>query len=93
MTVEDRVVSFFPEDLPVDVSENLAAMSVRDLLAMATGHTEDTTGYIQQTPDGNWVKAFLARPVTAHRGRILSITARHLYVVGHHPENYRAEAD
>ena len=63
LTVEDRVIAFFPEDLPADVSENLAAMRVHDLLAMATGHIEDTTGYVQQAPDGNWVKAFLARPV------------------------------
>lgn len=63
LTVEDRVVSFFPEDLPADVSENLAAMRVHDLLAMATGHTEDTTPYLHQAADGNWAKAFLARPV------------------------------
>lgn len=63
LTVEDRVVTFFPEDLPAEVSENLAAMRMHDLLAMATGHVEDTTGYLHQAPDGHWVKAFLARPV------------------------------
>jgi hypothetical protein len=30
---------------------------------MSTGHAEDTTPYLRQQPDGDWVKAFLARPV------------------------------
>jgi len=63
LTVEDRVLGFFAEDAPSEVGENLALMSVHDLLAMATGHAEDSTGYLHQCEDGNWVKAFLARPV------------------------------
>jgi CubicO group peptidase (beta-lactamase class C family) len=63
LSVDDAVISFFPEDAPPEVSDNLAAMRVRHLLSMVTGHAEDTTGYLYQEPDGNWVKAFLARPV------------------------------
>ena len=63
LSVDDRVVSFFPEDVPAEVSENLAAMRVHDLLSMATGHAEDTTRYLHERQDGNWAKAFLARPV------------------------------
>ncbi|MDX1932238.1 MAG: serine hydrolase [Capsulimonadales bacterium] len=62
-TLDDRVVSFFPDDLPEEVSPNLEAMTVRDLLIMGTGNAEDTTGYLHRSPDGNWAKAFLARPV------------------------------
>ena len=63
LAVTDRVLSFFPEEAPAEVSDNLAAMRIHDLLAMATGHTEDTTAYLRQDPDGNWARAFLARPV------------------------------
>ena len=63
LTVEDRVISFFPQDVPTEIGENLALMRVHDLLAMATGHAEDTTRYLREREDGNWVKAFLARPV------------------------------
>ncbi len=63
LTVDDRVLSFFPEDAPSQIDENLALMRVHDLLAMATGHAEDTTRYLHECEDGNWVKAFLARPV------------------------------
>ncbi|MCL5996132.1 MAG: beta-lactamase family protein [Chloroflexi bacterium] len=63
LTVDDAVLSFFPEDTPAQVSQNLADMRVRHLLSMSTGHAEDTTGFMHEAPDGNWVKAFLARPV------------------------------
>lgn len=63
LTVEDLVVSFFAEDLPAEVDPNLAQMRVKHLLTMSTGHAEDTTGRMVQSPDGNWVKAFLSLPV------------------------------
>ncbi|MEZ4859853.1 MAG: serine hydrolase [Caldilineaceae bacterium] len=72
LSVQDKVTSFFPEDLPTDLpeaaSDNLAAMQVHHLLSMSTGHTEDTTRYLRMAPDGNWAKAFLARPVEREPG-------------------------
>ena len=68
LTVQDRVVDFFPDDLPAEVSENLAAMTVHHLLSMNTGHDADTTGYLRQQPEGNWAKGFLARPVEHRPG-------------------------
>ncbi len=64
LSVDDRVIDFFPDDLPDQVSENLAAMRVRHLLAMYTGHSTDTTEALWQRQDGDWVAAFLAQPVT-----------------------------
>src|SRR6185436_16579471 len=63
LSVDDRVLTFFPEQAPAQPSEHLAAMRVHDLLSMSTGHAEDTTPYLRQQPDGDWVKAFFARPV------------------------------
>lgn len=68
LTVEDRVVDFFPEDLPAEVNDNLAAMTVYNLLTMNTGHDVDTTPFLRTQPDGNWVKGFLARPVKHRPG-------------------------
>jgi len=64
LTVNDPVISFFPDDLPETVSDNLAAMTVYHLLAMFTGHSEDTTAHLHAAADGNWVRAFLSLPVT-----------------------------
>jgi CubicO group peptidase (beta-lactamase class C family) len=64
LSVEDKVISFFKDDLPTVVSENLAAMRVRDLLTMTTGHDKDTTATMRIEGNTNWVKAFLNQPVT-----------------------------
>lgn len=68
LTVEDKVVSFFPEDKPATVSANLAAMRVKDLLTMSTGHDKDTTPSLREGPNPNWVKSFLAQPVEHEPG-------------------------
>lgn len=68
LTVDAAVTSFFPGDLPEKVGDHLAAMRVRHLLTMSTGHDKDATGPTTAAPDGNWVKAFLALPVEHEPG-------------------------
>lgn len=63
LTVDAPVVSFFPDQLPAKVGDHLAAMKVRHLLSMATGHDKDALGATRAAADGNWVKAFLGLPV------------------------------
>lgn len=60
-SLDDSVISFFPDDLPEHVSENLASMRVRHLLSMSTGHADDTLGVVLH--EQNWARAFLAHPV------------------------------
>ncbi len=64
LSVDDTVLSFFPDESPAQVDENLAVMKVRHLLSMSTGHAEDTMPHLREAQDGNWIKAFLALPVT-----------------------------
>jgi len=63
LTVDDPVLKFFPDEAPSNPSENLKSMRVRHLLSMNTGHKEDTTRYVFQGEDDNWVRAFLLLPV------------------------------
>lgn len=58
LSVEDGVISFFPEELPDEISENLSAMKVKHLLSMSTGHSQDTLRRIVAQKYGNWVKGF-----------------------------------
>jgi CubicO group peptidase (beta-lactamase class C family) len=68
LTEDDTVISFFPDDLPLEVSTNLARMRVRDLLSMSSGHSDDTLGpQIWQQP-GNWVRTILTLPVPFEPG-------------------------
>ncbi|MFZ4506460.1 MAG: serine hydrolase domain-containing protein [Fimbriimonas sp.] len=60
LTLDDTVVGFFPDRLPEVVSENLAAMRVRDLLTMSCGHADEPPRMFMQD---DWPRAFLAHPV------------------------------
>ncbi|WP_407539695.1 serine hydrolase [Deinococcus radiomollis] len=61
MSLDDAVVSFFPEFRPEVVSDRLAAMRVRHLLTMTSGHADDLPLF-QQEPQP-WAQSFLAQPV------------------------------
>ncbi len=59
LRLTDRVALFFPESLPENVSSNLAAMTVRDLLTMTSGIDPDWN-MRNITPD--WIKTYLSKP-------------------------------
>lgn len=59
LSLEDPVLSFFPDKQPVHTSLNLRAMRVRDLLSMSSGIHENT--YAALFPQEDWVRAFLAQ--------------------------------
>ncbi len=67
LTVNDKVISFFPKDLPRTISPFLAEMKIKDLLSMSAGQTPDPT-FAVVANDSNWVKAFLALPVVNKPG-------------------------
>ncbi len=59
LSIDDRVLKFFPEDAPAEPSNNLKAMRIRDLLTMNAGHQNE----LNWREAENWAKAFLAHPV------------------------------
>ncbi len=61
--IDDKVISFFPDELPPVVSKNLAAMTVRDLLTMRTGHAEEISGSVWRQIKTSWVAEFFKVPV------------------------------
>lgn len=66
---DSPVLSFFEADAPATVSKNLAAMSVKDLLTMSTGHAKDTIGVMRNSTTGeSWAKIFLDQPVEYEPG-------------------------
>ena len=81
LSVDDPVVSFFADALPPVVSENLAAMRVRHLLSMSTGHDADVTSAVQSAADGDWVRAFLAQPVQHRPGTHFAYNSAATYML------------
>ena len=61
LALTDKVIDFFPDKLPAEVSDNLKAMTVRDLLTMTCGHDDEPSG--QRGENADWVEVFLAHPV------------------------------
>jgi CubicO group peptidase (beta-lactamase class C family) len=58
LSLDDHVLKFFPADAPPDPSENLKAVTVRDLLTMSSGQATEP----QRGTNGPTVKEFLAHP-------------------------------
>jgi CubicO group peptidase (beta-lactamase class C family) len=67
LSLDDRVLDFFPDKAPADPSENLKAMRVRHLLSMATGHETEPLENLRYEA-GDWVQIFLAHPVPFEPG-------------------------
>ena len=65
MALTDKVIDYFPDKLPAEVSDNLKAMTVRDLLTMSCGHDVEPSF---RNPEQEWVTAFLAHPVVHEPG-------------------------
>jgi len=61
LSVDDLVISFFPEDIPEKASSNLKAMRISDLLRMNTGHAVEPS--FRNLQNDNGVEAFLAHKV------------------------------
>lgn len=65
LRLTDRVVTFFPELLPDTISENLADMTVRDLLTMTSGIHAD---WLMRRTGASWVRRFLRKEVLYQPG-------------------------
>lgn len=66
LTLDDPVLKFFPDEAPAELSGNLKAMRVRDLLSMSGGHDKEPKWELGGS--GPSVKAFLAHPVVHKPG-------------------------
>ena len=78
MALTDKVIDFFPDKLPEDVSENLKAMTVRDLLTMSCGHDVEPTN---RGADIDWVTEFLAHPVEHEPGTFFRYNSMGTYML------------
>ncbi len=69
LSVDDKVISFFPDQLPDTVSPFLADMTVRDLLTMTVGQSPEPSNAITSS-GSDWVPAFLDLPVVNDPGSV-----------------------
>jgi CubicO group peptidase (beta-lactamase class C family) len=79
LKVDDTVISFFPDKLPAQVSDNLAALRVKHLLMMSVGHAKDSTPIIVKEHD--WVKSFLGLPIAYAPGSVFLYNSGATYML------------
>ncbi|HEV7621705.1 MAG TPA: serine hydrolase, partial [Flavisolibacter sp.] len=66
LSLSDKVISFFPGQLPDTMSAYLQQLTIKDLLTMSVGQEPDPTGLVVQ--DTNWIKKFLSLPIKHQPG-------------------------
>lgn len=57
-SLDDTVVSFFPEKAPKNPSNYMGNIRIRQLLTMSTGHLTSASNLMRVAEDGDWVKSF-----------------------------------
>ena len=71
LNIHDKLVSFFPEDVPAEPSEGLKNMRLRDLLMMSTGQEKADVDAIKiWEKETTGQKNFLAAPVKQKPGTL-----------------------
>jgi len=81
VTVDDRVVDFFPDKLPPDLDSRWRALTIKHLLTMTSGHSEDPFGKMITAPDGDWVKAYFACPLQYEPGTVFVYSTGATYML------------
>ena len=78
LRLSDRVVTFFPEYLPDTISDNLAAITVRDLLTMTSGIKPD---WGMRSRGTEWIKTFLHKEVKNEPGTVFAYDSMVTYLL------------
>jgi CubicO group peptidase (beta-lactamase class C family) len=82
LTVDDLVTSFFPDLVPAAPAPAFQTMTVKNLLTMASGHTQDPLDSMRAAPGGQWTKAFLESTVQTTPGSTFFYNSGAAYVLG-----------
>jgi len=78
LSLDSKVVSFFPDQLPANVSDNLASLTVKDALMMSDGQDPEPS---RISADTNWVKSFLATPIVHKPGTVFLYNSLGTYML------------
>lgn len=87
LSLDERIVDIFPDHLPDSVGDNLAKMTVRDLLTMSSGHAhapELYTAIASREPADttmSWISQFLSYPVEYEPGTVFSYNSMGSYML------------
>ena len=78
-SLEDCAISFFPEKVPQNISENLKSLTIHHLLSMTSGIEEGD--YYKIYPYTDWVQKFLALDFPYHPGSVYQYSSHVSHVL------------
>ncbi len=81
LALDSQVISYFPDKLPDVVSSELAAMTVYDLLIMASGHDFRMIIRDCKLEDPDWAHFFLALPMVRMPGKVFRYDSACTYML------------
>lgn len=79
LSLDDQVISFFPDKLPESISDHLAKMTVHHLLAMNAGHQNNIYSQVAESTD--WVGTFLSLDVEHEPGSYYRYSTHSTYML------------
>lgn len=80
LKLSDKVIPFFPNDLPDSIPPMLAALTIRDVLIMSGGQEPDPTFFIA-SKFKNWAKGFLSYPIVHQPGTVFLYNSMGTYML------------
>ncbi|MDY3979541.1 MAG: serine hydrolase [Tidjanibacter sp.] len=81
LTVDDKVIDFFPNELPQEPSEWLKAMTINNLLTMSSGFSKDYLSRARCGDDFDWAAETLALPVVFCPGTRFAYNSMNTYLL------------
>lgn len=81
LTLDDRLVTFFPDEVPHDADPRLADMTVEHLLTMRTGHAANTSGSVWRGIATSWIAEFFKIPLAYAPGTEYVYTSAASYML------------
>jgi len=78
LRLTDRLVTFFPSELPNIVSWQLSSITVEDLLTMRSGFVVDTN---MRTKSRRWIRDYLSHPMNGEPGKLFQYDSIDTYLL------------
>ena len=81
LSLDDHVISFFPDELPAELNDNIKALTVRDLITMRSGHGRGISGNEWRPIQTSWVAEFFKEPFVFAPGTEMRYTSATSYML------------
>ena len=81
LSIQDKVLSYFPDIHVEHPNDHLLAMTLEHLLMMGSGHGGDTFDSMLDAQDGDWARVFLNLPVEYEPGTLFSYNTGATYML------------